>query len=109
MRDLIFKNLTSNDHKRRIVASSEVVDREGVRSVIQRHFVCLVREITGADMRKPEPYLYVLKKRNSQAQEEKFFCRIKGSLYATHKGKLLLIFFTHSLKICLMPVPLINA
>ncbi|HTY45642.1 MAG TPA: hypothetical protein VMD52_06615 [Patescibacteria group bacterium] len=105
MRDLVFKNLTSSDHKRRIVASSEVADRQGVRSTIHRHFVCMVKEVKDANIPKPNPYLYVLKQRNTKEQTEKFFCRIKGSLYAVNKGKLFLIIFTHSLKICLKPVP----
>ena len=105
MRDLVFKNLTSADRKRRIVASSEILDRQGVRSIIRRHFVCLMKEVKSFDMPKPAPYLYVLKQRNSREQQEKFFCRIKGSLYAVNKGRLFLIIFTHSLKINLMPVP----
>jgi hypothetical protein len=105
MRDLVFKNLTSSDHRRRIVASSEVADRQGVRSTIYRHFVCMVKEVKDSSMPKPTPYLYVLKQRNTKEQTEKFFCRIKGSLYAVNKGKLFLIVFTHSLKICIRPVP----
>lgn len=103
MRDLVFKNLTSTDHKRKIVASSEVVERHGVRSIIQRHFVCLIKEINHSEMQKTMQYLYVLKKRDNKTQEEKFFCRIKGSLYTTNKDKLFLVVFTHSLKISLMP------
>ncbi len=104
MRDLLFRNLTSCDKKRRILASSEITDKEGVRSVIHRHFVCMVKEINDKQVSKPAPYLYVLKERNSREQKEKFFCRIKGSLYAVHKGKLFLILFMHSLKISLEPV-----
>ena len=104
MRDLLFKNLTSNDKKRKILASSEIMDKQGVRSIIHRHFVYIVKEID-KQISKPEPYLYVLKERNSREQREKFFCRIKGSIYAVHKGRLFLILFMHSLNISLTPVP----
>lgn len=105
MRDLLFRNLTSHNKKRRILASSEIMDKQGVRSIIHRHFVCIVKEIKDKELAKPEPYLYVLKERNSREQREKFFCRIKGSLYAVHKGRLFLILFMHSLKISLTPIP----
>ena len=105
MRDLLFKNLTSSDRRRKILASSEITDKEGVRSTIHRHFVCIVKEIENKQLKKPEPYLYVLKVRNKINQMEKFFCRIKGSLYAVNKGQLYLILFMHSLKINISPVP----
>ncbi len=105
MRDLLFKNLTSDDKKRKILASSEIMDKQGVRSIIHRHFVYIVKEVKDKQISKPEPYLYVLKERNNREQREKFFCRIKGSIYAVHKGRLFLILFMHSLNISLTPVP----
>lgn len=105
MRDLLFKNLTSTDKKRKILASSEVSDKEGVRSVIHRHFVWIIKEIRENELAKPKPYMYVLKEHNSTQQKEKFFCRIKGSICAVHEGRLFLLLFMHSLKISLTPTP----
>jgi len=105
MRDLIFKNLTSPNKQRRILASSEIVDKEGVRSIIHRHFVCMIKEVKAEQVSRPMPYLYVLRKQNTKDQEEKFFCRMKGSVFATINGRLFLIRFMHSLKINLIPVP----
>jgi hypothetical protein len=103
MRDLVFKNLTSLNRQRRILASSEIVDKKGIRSIIHRHFVCIVKEIKGNGVARPLPYLYVLKKHNTKEQKERFFCRIKGGVYAIINGRLFLILFMHSLKISLMP------
>ncbi|MFH1269514.1 MAG: hypothetical protein ABIH75_00455 [Candidatus Omnitrophota bacterium] len=105
MRDLLFKNLTSEDKKRKIFSSSEVSDKQGVRSTIHRHFACIIKEVQEKDVSKPKPYLYVLKEHNSREQKEKFFCRIKGSIYAVHKGRLFILMFMHSLKISLVPTP----
>jgi len=105
MRDLVFKNLTSANRQRRILASSETINKNGVRSIIHRHFVCIVREIKDKQASRPLPYMYVLKKQNTKEQEEKFFCRIKGSIYAINKGRLFLILFMHSLKISLVSIP----
>lgn len=105
MRDMVFKNLTSFDHSKRVVASSEIADRKGIRSVIRRHLICLVREIDGQDVPKPAPFLSVLKKRDTKNQQEEFFCRVKGSLVAVNQGKAKLIIFMHTLKITLFPIP----
>lgn len=105
MRDLVFKNLTSGNKKRKVIASSEIVDKQGVRSVIHRHFICIVREIKDKNMQRPSPYLYVLKEHNALEQREKFFCRMKGSVYAVAHGRLFLILFMHSLKISLAAMP----
>ena len=105
MRDLLFKNLTSNDRKRKVISSSEISDKEGVRSVIRRHFICMVREVTSESIDKPAPYLYVLKEHNSKDHKEKFFCKIKGSVCALNQGKVYLIVFMHSLRIDLLSAP----
>ncbi|MCX5700246.1 MAG: hypothetical protein NTZ63_01720 [Candidatus Omnitrophica bacterium] len=105
MRDLLFKNLTSNDHKRRIIASSEIIDKQGVRSIIRRHFICSIREVQSKELDKPAPYLYVLKEHNTKEQKERFFCKIKGSVCAVHKDRFYLIIFVHSLRIDLIANP----
>lgn len=104
MRDLLYKNLISGDKKRKIVASSEVVDKQGVHSVIHRHFVCIIKELKDNNIAGPLPYVYILKKRDTKEQQEKFFCRIKGSMFSVNSGKLFLILFMHSLKIDLTAV-----
>jgi len=99
MRDLLFKNLTSNDKKRKIISSSEVVDKEGIHSVIHRHFVCMVKEVEGNKVSQPVPSVHVIKEHNTKEQKERFFCKIKGSMYALNNKKLFLVLFVHSLKI----------
>lgn len=104
MRDLLFKNLTSSDKRKRIMASSETLDKQGVRSIIRRHFVYTVKEIFDNKIEKPLPYLYVLKERNAKEHKEKFFCRMKGSILAVSNHKLFLIRYMHSLKIHLTTI-----
>ena len=106
MRDLLFRNLTSLDRKRKILASSEIFDRSGVRTVVRKHFVYMVKELeTNAKIEKQAPYLVIFKKRDTKEKTEKFFCRMKGSVYAVSGSKLYLITFMHSLKICLAAIP----
>lgn len=104
MRDLLFKNLTSTDRRRKVISSSETIDKDGVRSTIHRHFVCIIKETKENQASRPLPYLYVLKEHDSKGCKEKFFCRIKGSVFTISSSKLYLILFTHSLKIELTPM-----
>ena len=104
MRDLLFKNLTSVDRKRKVIASSEIIDREGVRTIIRRHFICLLREIKGKDMTRQSPTVYIFKERNTKELREEFFCKLKGNVYAITHGKLFHITFMHSLKICISAI-----
>ncbi|MFA4888334.1 MAG: hypothetical protein WC628_02000 [Candidatus Omnitrophota bacterium] len=105
MRDLLFKNLTSVDKKRRVISSSEISDRQGMRSVIRRHFAYIVKELDCQNYPQARPYVYVLKERNTKEHKEKFFCRIKGSIYARKNAKTYQVLFMHSLKIDLAALP----
>ena len=82
-----------------MIASSEIADKEGVHSVVRRHFACMVKQVEKADAVKPAPYLYVLKERDTRQKREHFFCKIKGNLLAVNKGKIFLILFVHTLSI----------
>ena len=104
MRDLLFKNLTSSDRRKRVISSCETVEKEGMRTVIRRHFVCKVIEIGDALRKKPLTQIYIRRIYDHIQQEKILFCRMKGSLYAKSKGRLFLILFGHSFKIDLRPV-----
>lgn len=102
MRDLLYKNLTSLEKKRRIIVSSEIVDKAGVRNIIHRHFIYIIREIDSAYNEKEKPSLYVLRETNTKNKMEKFFCRMKGNILITRNKKIYIIYFMHSLKIQLI-------
>lgn len=101
MRDLLFKNLTSTDRKRRIIASSETAEKEGVRSIIHRHFICITKEIAGGPVKKPVRQVHILRKRDTRELTERFFCRVKGSVCVKINQQLFEVLFMHSLKITL--------
>ena len=99
MRDLLYKNLTFPNRGRKIIASSEVADKEGVHSVVRRHFAYIVKPIPNVNAAKTQPYLYVLKERNTKIKREHFFCKIKGSVLVVNNGSLFQILFVHTLSI----------
>lgn len=102
MREMVLRNLKSGS--RRIIATSEVAEKEGVRSSIRRHFIYLVREVVDTG-EEPQPSVHILKEHNNRRQMERFCCKIKSSVYAKYNGKLYLILFMHSLSITLTAVP----
>jgi hypothetical protein len=104
MRDLLFKNLTSLDKKRKIISTCEVADKEGIRTIIRRHFVCMVRRVEDNKVIKPAPYLYVLKERQTREAKETFLCKIKNSVFVTYKDELYLVLYMQTLKISLEAV-----
>ena len=101
MRDLLFKNLTSTDNHRKVLSSSEIVDKEGIRTIVHRHFVYFVREMDKQPETLEQPYLSVIKERNTKLRYERFYCRMKGTLVVKRNEKIYKINFMHSLKICL--------
>ncbi|MCX5694459.1 MAG: hypothetical protein NT014_04970 [Candidatus Omnitrophica bacterium] len=99
MRDLLYKNLTFRSRGRKIIASSEVADKEGVHSVVRRHFAYIIKPIKSTELINPQPYLYVLKERNTKEKKEHFFCKIKGSILAVNRGEFYQILFVHTLSV----------
>lgn len=105
MRDLIFKNFTSADKKRRVISSSETRDDQGIRSIVRRHFVYMVEEVCSQRLQRAESQVYVIKERNTKDKTEGFFCRVKGRMYINNDERLFLLYFSHSLKIKLAVIP----
>jgi hypothetical protein len=104
MRDLLFKNLTSNDNQRKILSSAEIVDKDGIRTIVRRHFVYFVREIANEPGNLETPFLSVIKEHNSKMKYERFYCRMKGALIVKKDEKLFKVNFMHSLRICLTSI-----
>jgi len=99
MRDLIFKNLTSDDKRKRVLQAQETISDNGVLTKIKRGFVCLVRPITEVKNRVEQPEVYIIKSCDTKLKREKMFLKIKGGLYAVNKGELYFLSFCHSLRI----------
>ncbi len=106
MRDLLFRNLTSLDRKRKILTTLEIFDKSGVRTVVRKHFIYMVKEVArDVKMVKQPSYMFIIKEKNTKERVEKFSCRIKSSVYAISAGRIYFITFIHSLKICLTAIP----
>ena len=102
MRELLFKNITSKDKKRKLVSCLETRQEDGINTRILRHFICLVKE-SDTDLKYySAPSLYVVKEQSCQRVQEKFYCRIKGGFYAVdEQGRNVVFLFLHTLKVVL--------
>lgn len=99
MRNLLYKNVTSDDKRQRILASSEFIEQKGIRSCIHRHLVCRIEEISKAQDSLSRPTLYVVRRQDTKVRLEHFYCRIKGQMFLAAKEKMFLVSFIHSLRI----------
>jgi len=105
MRDILFKNTTSLDRSRRRVIVKEVSEKQGIRSIVQRHFIYKVEELTQQNTENlPPMQIYMVKERNTTKQKERFFCKIKGNFMIVKANKLFLVEYIHCLHIILEPL-----
>jgi hypothetical protein len=65
----------------------------------------MAQEIKSAPSRVEQPYLKVLKLRDTKHRIERFFCKMKGSIVASYNNKLFYIRFMHTLNINLFALP----
>lgn len=108
MRNVLFKNITSENKRQRLLCSSEYIEQEGVRTVVNRHLICRIFDVAKAEKVLCSPTLYVFKKRDTKANTEAFYCRIKGMMYLAAKNKLYLVSFVHSLRIQLKAISILT-
>jgi hypothetical protein len=100
MKDVLMKNLTSTDRRKKILFSKETSEENGVRVTIHRNFVYLIRNIgTEPHPEESKRTVNVLKYHNSEQHIDKFFCRVKGTIYAVANGTAYHIFFLNSFKL----------
>ncbi|HOX54426.1 MAG: hypothetical protein PHI86_05410 [Candidatus Omnitrophica bacterium] len=101
MRELLLKNLTSINKKRKILSLSEAFNKDGVLTRVNRSFIYLVREVTGAGEIAEKPEFFIYKIHDSKLRVEKFLFKIKGNFYVSCNQKMYLVVYCHSLRIAL--------
>jgi len=97
--------MTSVDRKKKVLACEEIIDNAGVRTIVRRHFIYMVKEIPQKPSKSEDPYLSVIKIRDRKQRIERFLCKMKGSIVASYDNKLFYIRFMHTLYINLFALP----
>lgn len=106
MRDLVFKNLTSKDKSRKIIAAKEIINEDGIVTRIQKHLIYSIHELNNDDSQneKISNELFILKIKNTRLRTETFFIKMKSGMYANNDERAFIIHFLHSLRIDLSPL-----
>lgn len=115
MRELVFKNLTSKDQKRRDLYMSEAFEKDGIRTVTQKHSMYIIGPCTQVinsqnmlgghkiTLQNPGPanmrHVFIFKKRDTKAKTETFIYNVIGRFYAVIGNELYPIAFKHSFEI----------
>jgi hypothetical protein len=106
MRDMVFKNLTSTDKRKRVLWASETINEDGILTRIHKYLIYIVKEVKKEEVRTTErPEVYVIKCRDTKEKTEKFQIKMKGGIYCLTKTRYFYVNFCHTLKIDLCRAP----
>lgn len=104
MRDLVFKNLTSQDKKKRVLWASETIHEDGILTKIHKYLIYIIKEAENNETQNfNKPEIFVTKSRNSNEMTEKFQIKMKGRVLCVTNEKRFCVTFCHTLKIDLCP------
>ena len=112
MRELIFKNLTSLNKKRRDLFISETVERNGIKTITKRHSIYIIgkhakfgdienfletKDAFPSDYNKRHVFIY--KKKDTKLGKDSFVCDVVGRFCAVIEEEAYAIAFKHSFEI----------
>jgi len=114
MREILYKNLTGSDNKKRDLCIREVVTRDGFMTMLERRCMYFVREklyiedpanldeltaIKDSNNVWKKKHFHILRKHNSETGEDGLVCKVAGTFYAIIGHYIFCIAFVHSFKI----------
>ena len=99
MREILFKNATSLQKKRKAISVSERSEDKECKTFVRKSFVYLVTPQMRVEQPIPSPDIYIRKTYNTRSKEEKFSFRVKGFFYIARESCFLQVSFCHCLKI----------
>jgi len=101
MRDLVLKQISSQDKKKRAISSCEISREGNLHTRLVRHFICMVRKMdTPGQTLNFKPQIYVHKYLDTQTHRESFLYRLKGKVCLVQNKELYIVDFCHSVRIC---------
>ncbi|MFH0840181.1 MAG: hypothetical protein V1883_04105 [Candidatus Omnitrophota bacterium] len=124
MREIVYKNLTKLDSRKRDLCIREVVEKDGVTARIEKRCIYFVREricikdpsdleclkgLKETNEAWKKKHFHVLRKHDSDTGEDKLICKAAGTLYAIVGQYVFCVAFVHSLKIDLSALTAGNA
>ncbi len=120
MREIVYKNLTANDNKKRDLCIREIISRDDFLATIERRCLYFVRKKVYVedpkDLKKLEAlkmdddawkkkHFHILRNHNTATGEDKLICKLAGTFYAIVKNYVFCIAYVHSFKVDLTQTP----
>ncbi|MDP3143630.1 MAG: hypothetical protein Q8N14_06850 [Candidatus Omnitrophota bacterium] len=105
MRELLYKNLTSLEKGRRILAISEESQKNGFLTRTSRKFIYMIKDTENLRESLTAPVFHIFKIRDSKNRKERFVFKVKGNFFVVNDQKVRLVYFCHSFKIDLSQLP----
>jgi hypothetical protein len=99
MRDILFKELTSIDKRKRLFSICEAIEKDGILTKLERKSIYIIKEKEQIKELKNPPRISIFKVCNTQRQEERLSWKIVGNFYVATEEKVFYIIFIHSFKI----------
>jgi hypothetical protein len=112
MRELLYKNITSENKKRRDLYVSETFDKDGIVTTTQRHSVYIIgasnkfknlEELLewkkNAGQHAGKRHIFIIKKRDTKLNKDMFICDVIGKFYAVSGCDIYSVAFKHSFEV----------
>ena len=115
MREIVFKNLTSPNLRKKDTVLREVFEKDGVVAKTERRCFYFIKDVMHLDdaaamqkwlddQKKPanveRRHFCILKEHNDSLGEDKVICKICGTFYAVVNNRIYTVGFLHSFKVC---------
>ena len=114
MREMVFKNLTNQNARKRDVSIQEIVERNGVTSTTMKRSIYFIRgsyhvksneelqewiKRRNKNSELNKKFFHVLRECSDSNKEDKLICKMRGSFYFIAGESVYNIVFVHSIKI----------
>jgi hypothetical protein len=121
MREILYKNLTGEDNKKRDLFIREVVIQDGAEITIERRCTYYIRGkvyvkdptdlsqlrlLKRKDDAWKKKHFHIWRKHDSGTGEDRLICKVAGTFYAIVKHYVFCVAFVHTFKIDLEVMPI---
>ncbi len=123
MREVVFKNLTSAESRKKDILLKEVFERDGVLARTERRSFYFIKDVIhlqsddelqkwvnsqGNESERSKRHFHIMKEHNDGLGIDKFICKIFGTFYAVIDRDIYAVAFLHSFKISFVKNSLIK-
>jgi hypothetical protein len=117
MREILFKELTSGNLRKKDTVLREIFEKDGVVAKTERRCFYFIKDVMQTqnagglqewlnDQNKPNSqekrHFHIMKEHNDSSGEDKVICKITGTFYAVFNNTVYSIGFLHAFKVRFM-------